>query len=285
MTAGMSTVTFTIAEHGDSTEKRWWPAIRQNFPSYEPFWSHHVAPLTYRPASTYVREAIGKDLARIATANYGVFVHLAGCHRQIQNQENERDPELFAGDGLYAFYGRLYSVREAVCQFVDALGDVLEGYGGRSTRRTGPGAYKKALTLIEFLEPKFACDFREAFSEESFAIRTEQVHFWGFPLIDSKIPTPEFLATWLDKGLRQYGLAALSAFLKSPDRDAVFGDVKNFTDPVLQARADLERFETIIERVWGIALRELENLRDADRYRAAQRAGIEDTPPTKISTL
>lgn len=251
----------------------------------EAFWARHVAPLTYRPVSTYVREAIGEDLARMATANYGVFVHLAGCHRQIQDQENEPDTELFAGDGLYAFYSRLYSAREAVSQFVDALGDVLEQYGGRSTRRKGPGAFKKALTLIKFLEPGLVRAFEDAFSEEAFAIRTAQVHFWGFPLIGGRIPTPEFLKTWLNNGLRERGLAALASFLKRSDRDAVFGDAKNFIDPVLQARADLERFETIIERVWGIALRELENLRDADRYRAAQRSGIEDTPPTKISTL
>jgi hypothetical protein len=166
----------------------------------------------------------------MASSNYGVFVHLAGCHRQIQQQETEPNLELFAADGMYAFYSRLYSVREALCRFIDALGDVLVMYQGRATKRTGTGTYNKAFTLIKFLEPGLSGDFQDAFAEESFALRTEEVHFWGFPIIDGKIPTPQFLATWLGKGLRQQGLAALSAFLKSPNRDSVFNDPKNFVD-------------------------------------------------------
>ncbi len=219
----------------------------------------------------------------MATASYAVFVHLAGCHREIQSQESETDVELFAGDGLYAFYSRIYSVREAVCQFVDALGDVLAQYGGRTTRKKGPGAFKKAVALIEFLQPGLKRAFEDAFSDEALAIRTAQVHFWGFPLIGGKIPTPEFLTTWLKNGLRERGLAAVSAFLKRTDRDAVFHDPKNFIEPISQSRADLEVFETTIERVWRVALRELEKLSDADGYRAAQRAGTGDDPPTRIS--
>jgi hypothetical protein len=184
---------------------------------------------------------------------------------------------------MYAFYSRLYSVREALCRFVDALGDVLQKYRGRSTRRTGSGAYKKAFSLINYLEPGLSVDFEDAFAEESFVLRTEEVHFWGFPIIDGKIPTPLFLATWLNTGLRQQGLAALSAFLKSGDRDSVFKDPNNFIDPVQQARIDLNRFETLIDNVWKVALRELGNLKDLNGYYAAQNAGKGDPPPTRTS--
>ena len=192
----MDTITLTLQNNGDSIERNWWPAISRHFPSYEPFWLRHVAPLTYRPGSIYMREGIvEKKLTRMASANYGVFIHLAGCHRQIRDQEIDPDPELFAAEGMYAFYSRLYSVREAVCQFVNAVGDILETYGGRSTRRTGSGAYKKAFVLITYLEHGLSGEFEHTFAEESFAHRTEEVHFWGLPVINGKIPTPEYLST------------------------------------------------------------------------------------------
>jgi hypothetical protein len=79
---------------------------------------------------------------------------------------------------------------------------------------------------------------------------------------------------WLNSGLRKHGLAALAAFLKRTDRNSVFADPKNFVDPVLQARADLDRFERTTERIWEVALRELHNLKLIDSYRAAQIAGV-----------
>jgi len=77
----------------------------------------------------------------------------------------------------------------------------------------------------------------------SFAHRTQEVHFWGFPVINGEVPT------------------ALSAFLKKPDRDTVFTDPSNFIVPIEQARTDLKRFEMVIDWVWQVALRELNDLK------------------------
>jgi hypothetical protein len=103
--------------------------------------------------------------------------------------------------------------------------------------------------------------------------------------IQRRLSAPDrlFLETWLNKGLREKGLAALSAFLKSADRDEVFKNPDNFIDPVQQARIDLNRFEELIDKVWKVALRELASIKDLDGYRATQNAGSADPPPIKIS--
>src|SRR5713101_5739388 len=96
-----------LADHGDRIEKRWWPEIKGRFPHYEILWSQHIAPLTGRPDYLYVRAAVPAELAKLATASYSVFVHLAGCHQQLDPDYRQHD--LFATEGVYVFYSRLYS--------------------------------------------------------------------------------------------------------------------------------------------------------------------------------
>ena len=42
---------WNLRKHGDRIEKKWRTKIAQHFKMYEPFWSLHVAPLTYRVVS------------------------------------------------------------------------------------------------------------------------------------------------------------------------------------------------------------------------------------------
>src|SRR2546430_11463362 len=119
---------WSLAQHGDRIEKKWGVKIMERFPLYETFWALHVVPLTYRvsdPSCLYVRSTVHKELTALATASYGVFVHLAACHEQL-----ESDPDLFAAVGIYPFYSRLYSVGELVKKFLGAVRPVLRRYRG-----------------------------------------------------------------------------------------------------------------------------------------------------------
>ena len=70
---------------------------------------------------------------------------------------------------------------------------------------------------------------------------------------------------------------------KLSDRDTVFADPSNFIVPIEEARTDLKRFEMVIHRVWQVALRERNDLKDPNGYHNAQNAGSSDTAPTKIA--
>ena len=120
-----------LDKDGDRIEKRWWQQVKVRFPHYQDLWSQHVAPLTGADY-LYVREAVPELLAKLATASYSVFVHLAGCHQQLDPVF--RDPDLFATEGVYIFYSRLYSAQQALRRFVTEVADVQNEYNGSCIR-------------------------------------------------------------------------------------------------------------------------------------------------------
>lgn len=277
-----TSIAWTLAKHGDSLEKKWAPKILSAFPRYEQFWADHVVPLTYRtadPHCIYLRAAVRKELDAVATASYGVFLHLAGAHAQLAT-----DPALFAAEGVYTFYNRLYSVREMVSRFLAAIAGVLQVYGGvyiadekRRLRVHG------SATLPE--------RFRDAFDKRTKDYRGQQVHDWGFPVINHRIPSRKALKHWTGKGLRD-----LDLFLKRPD--AASRIAADFVDPVVQARDDLAAVEDVLNDVWQLAIAELSAMTHLQQYRHDQGSGAHDplpsaataesvlvTPPHSASTL
>jgi len=81
---------WNVRKHGDRIEKKWRTKIAQHFKMYEPFWSLHVAPLTYSVVNEKERLVCTKlppERTQMASASYGVFTHLAGCHDQLERAE------------------------------------------------------------------------------------------------------------------------------------------------------------------------------------------------------
>jgi hypothetical protein len=117
---------------GDKIERDLWPEIKVRFPHYESLWRQHVAPLTGRPEYSYVREAVPGHLTKLATASYSVFVHLAGCHQQLDPRY--RHPDLFATEGVYVFYSRLFSAQQSLRRFITEVADVQNEYNGSCIR-------------------------------------------------------------------------------------------------------------------------------------------------------
>ncbi|HTW71351.1 MAG TPA: hypothetical protein VME47_15805 [Acetobacteraceae bacterium] len=99
---------------GDAIERQWSKTVAVNFGNYEPFWIEHVVPITWRIVDRdcrYVRSSTPESLRKLATYNYGVFLHLAGCHAQLETatQPDQSNAQIFARLGIYVFYSRLYS--------------------------------------------------------------------------------------------------------------------------------------------------------------------------------
>jgi hypothetical protein len=125
-------MTWTLANDGDRVEQDLGADVCQLFPNYEQFWALHVVPLTYRVMNhncLFVRAKVRPYFEDMATANYGVFVHLAACHRLLNANP---DRHLFAVEGVYTFYSRLYSVHEVtVGDFLPAANKIVERYSKR----------------------------------------------------------------------------------------------------------------------------------------------------------
>ena len=129
---------WNLRKHGDRIEKKWRTKIAQHFKMYEPFWSLHVAPLTYRVVSEkerIVRTELLPERTQMASASYGVFTHLAGCNDQLEqfrpHTPKPEELDLFATEGAYMFYSRLYCVADMVNEkYLPATNDIVQKYNG-----------------------------------------------------------------------------------------------------------------------------------------------------------
>jgi hypothetical protein len=196
---------------GDKIETRWWPEIKAHFPHYEKLWSQHVVPLTGRPDYLYVRAAVLKCLAKLATASYSVFVHLAGCHHQLDPRS--RHPDLFAIEGIYVFYSRLYSAQQALHRFIKEVTHVQHEYNKVSV--SDPSKWLKYYSKSDDLVNHY-----KQLIERTKDYRGQQVHDWGFPVIEGMIPRRPFFAKWLQR-LQEKGLGALAIFLNENDYETI----------------------------------------------------------------
>ena len=258
---------WTLAAHGDSLERRWGRSVLARAPLYEVFWATHVVPLTYRmadPSCIYLRSVVRKELENLATWNYAIFTHLAACHEQL-----EASGESLTAATIYNFYSRLYSAGGAVRRFLAAVRTVLVKYQGEVFDRKDYEARFAARGALDL-----ATRFTEAFETRTKDYRGQQVHHWGFPVIDHRIPRREHLGKWIGKGLGE-----LDSFLKLPDGENRLG--AEFVDAREQASADLGFVEHVVNNVWAITLKELEEIKERDRYHADQLVGSKSLPPTR----
>jgi len=275
---------WTLEQDGDGREKRWGAAVSKTFPDYERFWVKHVVPLTYRPHSILMRSVIRPELQQLASANYAVFVHLAAAHQPLaakQVFEDEHD--------IYDFYSRLYSVRESVVKFLAASRVVLREFGGvqinddetRFKQHGAPGLWER---------------FEEALDVRTKDYRGSQVHDWGFPVLNGRIPAREHLARWIEAekteargksrnrrkkkgvGAKSKGLGQLDAFLRAPDVERRLAT--EFVDAHDQAAEDLALVEAVVNEVWSMVMGELDAMKQLAAYERAQNEGRGTAPPS-----
>ncbi len=74
---------YTLAEDGDSRERRWAEELLRGFESYETIWAAHIVPLTFRnrePDNHYLRPSVSKPLLNLADAADATFFQLSECH-------------------------------------------------------------------------------------------------------------------------------------------------------------------------------------------------------------
>jgi hypothetical protein len=231
----------------------------------------------------------------MATANYAAFVRLAACHQQLKSGP---DPDLFAAEGVYTFYSRLYSVEEAVIHgFLPAVDALVKRYSRRyippdcdsnpapnsnvarwmvrllGRWRFWRGKPKRKIWRYETrLETNGRIglynDVNAAF-ERANRYRHQRVHWWGFPTRSGKVPDPNYVYAWVGKGLGELARA-------DEKRLTV-----EFVDALPQAQNDLESIELVLKEIWEMALGELADFKNTcseKAYRKAQK-------PTKKETL
>jgi hypothetical protein len=269
-----------LKDDGDLIERTYADDIGRYFPLYEEVWVKHVIPLTYRVIDRrclYVRANLDPNtyLERMATGSYGTFIHLAACHDQLNSL---REPELFARQGAYDFYSRLYSAAEVVVgDFLPAVNKVVEKFGG---------SYVKADAIVKG-DPKWKRfqtrfrrngrsglyrDFDKAFGKRVNPYRNQRVHRWGFPAMDAKIPKRKFLDKWIGRGLGE--IARFRHNDRTGRRLAI-----EFVPALDQARDDLRFVEQVLNAVWEMVLQELANLGNPNGYKNAQRVRSSDGLP------
>ena len=270
-------MSFLLEQDGDSIERRWAGVVSVNFKNYEPFWTKHVAPITRRTQDRnclYIRSAVPESLRKLATYNYGTFLHLVGCHEQLEtaSKEDEAGAQLFARLGMYYFYSRLYSAIELIPRFLTPVRNVLDEYHG--SRKYGRN-HKKELELR--LRSHQSSDLWERYTDGIQACkdyRGQQVHDWGFPAIGRRVPRKGYLKEWQGKDLGELDrLLGNSDFKERIDRE--------FVDAVSQSGDDLAFVEKIINDIWKVALDELETIENVDQYRKDQAKGEDQSLPQR----
>lgn len=135
----------------------------------------------------------------VATWNYAVFVRLAACYEQVHS---DADRDLFAVEGVYAFYSRLYSVSEAVIDgFLPAVGRLAKKYSQRDVPidqdwrcRAQPGIHRFRSRIEKNGRSELFGDLKEAFDRAN-RYRHQRVRDTGFPARDGKIPKPEYVGS------------------------------------------------------------------------------------------
>lgn len=266
---------YRIENDGDAIERRWGGVVGTVFHNYELLWREHVVPITWRVVNRhclYVRSGAPSALRKLATCNYGTFIHLAAAHEQLEIANAEgtgTGAELFARTGLYTFYSRLFSAREVIKGFLDAVKDVVFKY----ERKDLNGIQKR---LVGHPSGNLYCRYETAFKTRTGDYRNPQVHHWGLPAVGSLIPKREYLHRWVDETGKAKDLGQLDRFQREKDFAARLQC--EFVDAIKQAKGDLVFAETVVNDIWQVALDELGSIvsgKGGDRYRKDQTKGLE----------
>jgi hypothetical protein len=86
-------------------------------------------------------------------------------------------------------------------------------------------------------------------------------------VVGGMIPRRPYFAEWLER-LKEKGLGALASFLNEEDVQQKFE--REFVDAIQQATENLQFAEEVVDKIWKVALNELNALKDAGHYKADQ---------------
>jgi len=248
---------WNLSEHGDIEERTWWAEIGPNFPNYEVFWREYIVPLTCRrlnPSNIFVRPRIPKHLRDLVNSHYSVFLQLSSSYHVLESPD-----ALTTQRGIYDFYSHLCSVKDMVQRFLRMTNNVFKHYGSIYIPR-------RARRLARFGDASLEKDYRTALADIK-KYRRQSIHDYAPIMIDGKIPKPNRLKKYTD-------LATLAQVLGAPDRDQIIS--RDFVDAKTRCREDLQRLEKVLDRIWSVVLREFEEMRDLEKYRADQAMVTED---------
>jgi len=242
---------WNLSKHGDIEERTWWPKIGPNFPNYEVFWREHIVPLTCRvvcPSNIRLRPSLAKRFSHLASSHYAVFKHLARSHNILASSRLSA-----SGSLVYEFYSHLCSVQDMMNRFHSATNTILDKYD----RGYVPDLKRR---LARFGDRTLASDYDDSFDVIA-KYRNHAMHDYGGIMFDGKVPKADKLEDYDD-------LVVLSHLLAAPNRDQMLNE--DFINADIQGAADLARLENLLDRIWGVILREFEEMEHLEKYRADQ---------------
>ena len=127
----MSEIIYRIADDGttggDAFERHYWDLFaKDQFPSYEKFWSKFVAPLTNRPNNIDFKTDVeltkinkGASDICIAQLNYSILKHLAQCWHILRDLKNNAGLEQI--DLLTEGFARLVGAQDNAFELMERL--------------------------------------------------------------------------------------------------------------------------------------------------------------------
>jgi len=86
-------------------------------------------------------------------------------------------------------------------------------------------------------------------------------------MIEGRIPRRDQLNKYDDLG-------ALAQVLGAPDRNQIIS--RDFVDAKTQCREDLQRLEKVLDRIWGVVIREFKEMEHLQKYHAVQAVVTEE---------
>lgn len=148
---------YTLQEHGDYYEKKYWHILKDNFPNYEVFWKEFIVPLTKRNEGGGIglRENLQFNwLYELAMAHYSVYYHLAVAEefrRKFIKSEYEFSEHIFY---------HLSSATEMVERLLFILARLVSDFNGNDSIKQLSSA--DITTIVQdFLTKTYKNDFEK----------------------------------------------------------------------------------------------------------------------------
>lgn len=242
---------WNLSEHGDNKEQTWGLEIGRLLPNYEVFWGEHVVPLTCRVlnlSNIRLRPSVSKHFSGLASSHYAVFKHLARSH-DILTSSRLSD----SGSLVFEFYSHLCAVQDMVNRFHRATNAILNKYD-----RAYIPDFKRRLS--RFGDRTLTSDYNNTFDPIG-KYRNHAMHDHGAIMVDGKLPKADRLEDYDD-------LVMLSRLLAAPNCEQILN--KDFVNADIQGATDLANLESLLDRIWDVILREFQEMKDLEKYRADQ---------------
>lgn len=266
---------WSLAEHGDSRQRRHATRLAVAWPHYEELWRRHVLPLTFRPHQPdnyFLRPTQKRPLVALADASYAAFFHYAGMVEWRDQLPHARRPEAIrASECLYCYFSHVSSLFDAVLHFARAVNDVL----------------------LEYRQPT-AFGVLESEDGQPYGLSTQQARaaagLWH-ELRRELAPYRNFLVHQQPVLLQNNLLPKVGSMREFSGLTAISKQALSKQDPRLHHEPALEMLEEttehlagMLDRVWQEALEALDRI-DQPRYREDQLKLRPDDAPLTLERI